>query len=530
MAVKILDSQGNPMKASSFTGANRARELACWNPRLKSADADLIPERDKLVARSRDIVRNHATATSGLETHIDNVIGKGLKLSAKPDFKGLGLSADWANEFSEKAENAFRVWAEDVDYYCDAARKSNFDGLQVQAYKSSLWNGEILALSLWFPNRGGQYATAIQMIEPDRLCNPRGKPNSKTLRDGVEFDQYGSPVAYHIRTTHQTDSMFGQREEKWTRIPRYTPWGRARVIHIFENERPGQTRGRPLFTPILKKLKMLDMYQGAELETAIIQTLYAAVIESEYDTISAMQALGAHQYDDDSTTALQQQLTASYMKTHLDYHDGAEIELNGSKVVHLMPHEKLKFMTSNQAHNGFKDFEESILRHCAAGLGVTYEQISKDYSKVSYSSARAAMRDAWKHFERKRSNVAAKFATQCYALVLEEIFDKGLVPIPQGAAGYYDAKTEYTRCRWIGPGKGYVDPLKERKAAQLGIQMGVTTLEDECAEQGKDYIEVLEQRAREKAKMEELGLTPMDLAFAFNTEEETNETPTNTNI
>lgn len=115
-------------------------------------------------------------------------------------------------------------------------------------------------------------------------------------------------------------------------------------------------------------------------------------------------------------------------------------------------------------------------------------------------------------------------------MVLEEIFDKELVPIPQGTPGYYDAKTEYTRCRWIGPGKGYVDPLKERKAAQLGIQMGVTTLEDECAEQGKDYIEVLEQRAREKAKMEELGLTPMDLAFAFNTEEETNETSTNTNI
>jgi capsid protein len=40
------------------------------------------------------------------------------------------------------------------------------------------------------------------------------------------------------------------------------------------------------------------------------------------------------------------------------------------------------------------------------------------------------------------------------------------------------------------------------------MAINVTTLADECAAQGADWEEVLEQRARENAKMKELGLQP----------------------
>ena len=39
------------------------------------------------------------------------------------------------------------------------------------------------------------------------------------------------------------------------------------------------------------------------------------------------------------------------------------------------------------------------------------------------------------------------------------------------------------------------------------MNIGLSTLEAECAGQGLDWEEVLEQRAREKAKLTELGLT-----------------------
>ena len=46
------------------------------------------------------------------------------------------------------------------------------------------------------------------------------------------------------------------------------------------------------------------------------------------------------------------------------------------------------------------------------------------------------------------------------------------------------------------------------------MEAGLSTLEDECAMQGLDWEEVLEQRAREKAKMQELGLGDLTPSIA----------------
>ena len=47
---------------------------------------------------------------------------------------------------------------------------------------------------------------------------------------------------------------------------------------------------------------------------------------------------------------------------------------------------------------------------------------------------------------------------------------------------------------------------KEAQACQLRMEIGLSTLEAECASQGLDWEEVVEQRLREKNKLKELGL------------------------
>ena len=51
----------------------------------------------------------------------------------------------------------------------------------------------------------------------------------------------------------------------------------------------------------------------------------------------------------------------------------------------------------------------------------------------------------------------------------------------------------------------------------MRMQSGLSTLEDECASQGLDWEEVLEQLAREKAKIMELGLVINDANSILNT-------------
>jgi hypothetical protein len=77
------------------------------------------------------------------------------------------------------------------------------------------------------------------------------------------------------------------------------------------------------------------------------------------------------------------------------------------------------------------------------------------------------------------------------------VINKGMIEAP----GFYQNKALWCRCKWIGPGRGWIDPVKEAKASKIRLEIGLSTLEDECATQGLDWEEVLEQRAREQTKM-----------------------------
>jgi capsid protein len=89
-----------------------------------------------------------------------------------------------------------------------------------------------------------------------------------------------------------------------------------------------------------------------------------------------------------------------------------------------------------------------------------------------------------------------------YELWLEEAVSLGEVEAPD----YYDNVYAYARCKWIGPPRGWVDPVKEATSAQIRMDANISTLQDECAEQGQDWEEVLEQKATEMQKKTELGL------------------------
>ncbi|HEC3649325.1 TPA: phage portal protein, partial [Escherichia coli] len=82
---------------------------------------------------------------------------------------------------------------------------------------------------------------------------------------------------------------------------------------------------------------------------------------------------------------------------------------------HLFPGDDLKLQTAQDSDNGFSALEQALLRYIAAGLGVSYEQLSRDYSKVSYSSARASANESWRYFMGRRKFIASRLATQMFS-------------------------------------------------------------------------------------------------------------------
>jgi lambda family phage portal protein len=496
----ILDSSGAPMRrlamSTPYTAADRySQELSTWHPGLGSANSDYAWDRDTIVSRQRDLVRNSGWASGAVSKHLDNVIGASFRLSAKPDFGALGLAAEWAAEWAEGVEARWRLYAEDPDHWIDATRQQNFSGLLGLAFRHDFVDGESFGIVLWLDSKPfGRYATTVQIIDPDRVSNPNGQADSETLRSGIELDVYGAPVAYHVRLAHPGDYTAGNRAYQWERVARELPWGRRRMLHSLEKQRAGQVRGISPFAPIVERLKMLDKYDRIELQAALVNAIFAAFIESPFDHELIDEALSADKLN-------------SYQTARADFHEKRQVALNsGVRIPTLFPGEKLNFQAASRPASQFGEFEKACLRNIAAGLGLSYEQLSQDWSSTNYSSARAALLEVWKSFGRTRQRMAEQFATPLFVQWLEEGINRGDITLPDGAPDFYTAKAAYCRVKWIGPARGWVDPVKEVQAAQMRMDTGISTLEDECADQGKDWQEVLQQRAREIAAMDKLGL------------------------
>jgi len=485
--LKIVDRHGAPYSAGpSYEGAgHRAKELRNWNPVQASADADLYGEHGDLVSRSRDLVRNNGWASGAEQTLVDNVVGTGLRLQAKPDYRMLGWTKDQADEWSAQVERLWRTFAETTEI--DATGQLDFHAMTQLVYRCRLYNGEGLAIGRWLnrePFRG--WATAIQLVDPDRLSNPNSMMDTRNLRQGVEINNDGRVRRYHIRESHPIDVPMSPMSASWRAIPARTRNGRQRVIHAYERERVGQHRGVPVFAPILSNFRMLDRYEGNELRSSVVNSLIAAFIE---------------------TSASSDQLAESFGLSFEEYANkrgqwGGQLE--GGGMYQLPPGDRINSFNPDRPNNVFGDFEQAVLRQLSTGLNLPYELLAKDYSQTNYSSARAALLEAWRYFSGRRRWLATYWAQPVYEMWLEEAVNRGLVSAP----GFYENRYAYTRTRWVGPGRGWIDPVKEAQAARIRIETGLTTLEDEAAEQGADWEDVLEQQAREEQRRRDLGLAP----------------------
>jgi lambda family phage portal protein len=471
-----------------YTGASWIRkQLSNWLPIRAAADAELLSDQGTLVARSRDLDRNTGIAAGAIQTTLDNVVGSNLRLSCWPDYRALNQTPEWAEAWGRSVESLWKTWADTTAV--DVANKLTFTGMTTLVFRSVLQNGEALALPLWMDRPDlSRFKTCVQLVDPDRLSNPGNMTPTLCLRGGVEMDNYGRPLAYHVRKISTWPAMFfpaiGGIAGEWECIPATTDWGRKRILHVYTQDRVDQTRGKPILAPVIEQFRMLDAYQRAELASAIVNALVAGVIETPLDPGTLAEMVGGD--------------PNGYLAAKNEY----RVQLEGGSFIPLYPGDKMTPFAPDRPAPQFAAFSEFVLRQIGVSMGLPYEQLMKDYSKTNYSSARAALLESWRYFTTRRSWLTTYWAQPVYELWFEEAVNLGLIEAPD----YYNLRTFYTRAKWIGPGRGWIDPVKEAEAAQIRMSSGISTLEAECAEQGLDYNDVIDQRRIEKQRLQEAGL------------------------
>ncbi|QCR38954.1 phage portal protein [Nissabacter sp. SGAir0207] len=526
--VRILGADGEPLPPSrpqpyGLHGSGRvpfdaadsfSDQLADWQPQLWSPDNEINIYRDRVVSRVRDMTRNDGWASGAITRILDNAVGAIYRPIFKPDYRYLQLltgntafDANWADEYARYMNAQWRTWANDEGRWCDIERKKTVSQMLRLALRHKLVDGDSLAVMHYDLSRLGAgratFATAVQIVDPDRLSNPQQVYDMAHIRGGVEIDDYGAPVAYHIREAHMGDWWDGKKTMTWQRIPRETPWGRPIVIHDFDSERAAQHRGSSIFTPVVQRMKMLIKYDQTELESAILNAMFGAFLQSPYDPAMVEDAMGGAGPTGSESLGV-------YQDERFHFHKDNRTSLKGgSRIPILFPGETITTVNAARPYSNFSVFQDAFLRNITAATGLSTQQITQDWSSVNYSSARAAMLEAWKTLTRRRHEFAIGTAQPIATCFVEEVHSLGGVPLPAGAPDFLEARTAYSHAKWMGPGRGWVDPVAEKKGAILGLDAGLSTLSDEVGDgSGEDWEAVLEQRAIEKKKFDELGLNP----------------------
>jgi len=505
---------GDAYEAASLS----SRDMALWQPANRSADNDILPGKKTADARIKDTIRNDAYVGSGIRLHQDNIVGPMFMLNSKPASRILLGKEDSVleEELQLELEEKFTLTAESPENWLDSSRRMTFTEMVRQAVGQDTGLGEYVYAVEWSRDdaRRRPCNTSLRAIDLDRLSTPMNRMGDPLVVAGVQLNSRHIPVGYHFRKAHPTDYLQPLAYE-WEYIEARKPWGRLQVLHGFEQQRPNQTRGISDMVAALKEMRQTKQFRETVLQNAVVNATYAATIESELDPGEIFARLGGGNLGQENIDEAITNYMGAYLSAVSKYvGDKKQFQIGGVRIPHLPPGSKLHMQGAGSGGPLGGEFEQSLLRYIAANLGVSYEQLSRDWSKTNYSSARAAMTETWKFMQSRKRMVADKFATNVFRLWLEEMINKGeIASLPRkllatnGDFMYEGLNMDaLARCEWVGAGRGQIDPLKETQAAVLRLKMGLSTYEDEQAILGKDWRAQVKQIAREKKLFEELDV------------------------
>lgn len=486
------------------------RDVATMPTHPESTDLSQGRSRDIVTARHDEILHNQGRAAGAQRTILADAIGTGLKLSMHVDHMAVGADEEWAREFNSHIEREFRAWVGSNRKHVDRARKKTWLAIQQTAEISILKHGEILASFEPRPARGKDRIVAIRMIDPTRLSDPKDNPSAmrdKVIRGGIEYDKAGEPVAYWISSRHPRDELPAHKKfEKltWTRFPKYGRNGRLNIFHIAAVEGVEQSRGISMIAPAIQAMKMVDELSDATLQSALLQTVFAAVIKSNANWKEVLEIVGADLDEEgDAHNALMefQQMRGDFYRRNKP-----GIINDGARLVHLLPDEELSLERASNADPKVAELLSYFELEGARSFGLSAEEYSGDHSRTSFSSSRMSSQRSHRLIAQRRAATTEVFCKWVLELFIEEelIRNPGLLP---NDVSFYEFRDALTACHFQGPPPIDADPVKSAKAAEQRLANGTSSHTREAALLGHDFEEIAQERARDKALLEDLGLS-----------------------
>lgn len=474
------------MTGGGYKGADKSRRATKgWSVRSGSADADTMPYLDALRARSRDLVRNAPLAAGAINTVVTNTVGTGLLPQSTPDrefLKKNGVTDKQIDDFQAAAEFIFWFWASSVN--CDVTRGQNFKDLQSLVLRSAMESGDCFTIRRMKARAGRRYKTALQIVEADRVDNPKGHmTDTAKITGGVQRSGDGEAEGYYFLKEHPGHIRMVKGRYETDFIPAFYTNGDWQVLHHFQKLRPEQTRGVPYLAPVIEIFKQLDRYTEAEIDAAVVSAMFTVFVKTENgEGIGNLTEAGAAKPSSDK-----------------------EVTMGNAMIVDLMQGEEIDIANPGRPNQAFDPFVLAILRQIGVALEIPFELLVKHFT-ASYSAAQAAIMEAWKFFKCRRSWLADSFCQPAYEAVISEAVALGDI----AAAGFFTnpmMRAAWLGTEWIGPPRGVIDMRKEVEAyKEMEDRQWKTSAEITAELTGGDWIHKAQVRAKEEEYRRQNGL------------------------
>jgi lambda family phage portal protein len=418
-----------------------------------SGDYHLRFDRETLVKESQSFDRDNGLYEGVINRAVDNIIGDGFSLQARTDDPKVNKEIErlWSEEFTPDPE------VRGLDSWYDNERL---------VLRHLLVDGDVAALKTTV----GKF----QFIEAERIASTQLSLFGRRIESGVEINDLGRPIGFYICSYDRMGYLQKGTAKRFRADD---------ICYLANRKRNTQTRGVPALVSNFSMFHRINDVCDSEAIAWQMLARFAVAINRDRGPELAFQE---SQADDVSTGTSTNSAAAE--STPPDIAPNIQ-QLDNAIIFHG---EKGETVTGIDRNLPGADFPASItmfIRLLGVPVGLPLELVLLDWSKTNYSSARAALEQAFRMFRTWQRRLKQRWHTPIYLWKVQEWVDDGRLP----------NRPDIFKHEWIVPSFPWIDQLKEAMAWGERIDRGLATLTEAIKSLNQDREQWLIQRKREVA-------------------------------
>lgn len=380
--------------------------------------------------RARKADRDNPIANGLLNRDTDNTIGDGMTLQMQTD----------SVEFNREAEELFYSRAE----YLDIRQRFCFGDLQRQWYRCMRRDGDVAVLLV---DRGGK--SRLQTVTGEMITSPNG--STQTILDGMELDDVGRTVAYHI--LNQTE--LGKRT--FSRVASND------CLYLSRDLFPQQVRGVSVFASIFPLLDQLDGYVDAVVIAARMAAVFGLIFK-EANPSGAFQGLPTIANNGSTQRA---------------------ITIQNGMVKYIGQADDVVQVQANQPMQQTPDFIRAIMRLIGLAFDMPLELALMDVSQANLSSLRGGLNQFYRSCRTRQDQFREKVMSP---------FLRWWISREVKAGSFKSAVPEdFWAHEWRPRAWQYADPITDVQSVLLEIDAGLKSPQTACDELNRDFTQIQNQ-------------------------------------